>query len=126
MPSSVNSIINTHRKELMFPKALRVGYTSATMFLFTLILSHLILNLCFHPCSLDNTQNLQHGTFLYSLTQVHLKLLKTEHQQEATMGQGSPQLSHFTDRKTEAAGQSYWTNLLNKGSSPTGGKTDVY
>ena len=53
------------------------------------------------------------------LTQVHLKLLKTEHQREAMVGQGSPQLSHFTDGETEAVGQSIWPNLLNKGSTHT-------
>lgn len=50
------------------------------------------------------------------LTQIQLKLTKIENQQEAKSGQESPQLSHFTDGKTEATGQS---------NQPVGSHTEV-
>lgn len=52
------------------------------------------------------------GYFWTLLTQIQLKLVKIEHQQDAKLGQESPQRSHFTDGKTEATGQSNWPTLV--------------
>ena len=124
MLSSVNSSINPRGKELMFPN----GHDSRLHF-WNHISFHLnsqpLRNLCFYPSSLDNTQNLQHGTFCTLLTQIHLKLIKIEHQQKATLGQGYPQVSHFTDGKTEAPGKSSWPKFLNKGSNTAASKTGI-
>lgn len=77
MLSSVNSSINPHGKELMFPN----GHESRLHFgnhISFHLNSQPLRNLCFYPSSLDNTQNLQHGTFCTLLTQIHLKLIKIE------------------------------------------------